>query len=98
MRRSPLARVSGVCAYCLKKRATNRDHVVPRSIAKRYNLPEALKATVPACFDCNNRKGTRKLIPASWACHIPALQEVIPGAWRVWDGDPQSDAFRAVHR
>lgn len=101
-----------LCAYCGVRRAVNRDHVVPKAFRRnrkafvrvsktrrewRTDMPDELLATVPACFECNNRKGTRKLVPPSWADKIPALQEAIPGDWRTWDGDPLSPAFREIH-
>lgn len=87
-----------LCAYCQERPAVNRDHVVPRVMAKRYELPDELRLTVPACFECNIRKSTRKLVPSSWADKIPALKALIPGQWRVWKGNPKEIAFAAVHR
>ena len=89
-----------LCAYCRSRPAINHDHVIPRAIAKKRAglIPDELLITVPACFECNIRKGTRKLVPPSWAAKIPALKELIPGQWRVWDGNPMSPAFTAVHR
>lgn len=87
-----------VCAYCNQRRAVNKDHVIPKSTAKKHlNLPAELLVTVPSCFECNIRKGTRKLVPPSWADRVEMLRVFIPGQWRVWDGDPQSEAFTAVH-
>lgn len=86
-----------VCAYCRKRRAVNQDHVVPKSVAKRYELPMHLAKTVGSCFECNMRKGARKLVPPSWEKHLTELNFWVPGAWRVWDGDPKSPAFREVH-
>ena len=85
------------CAYCGNP-AVNMDHVIPKSVARRYLVPIDLLATVPSCFTCNIRKGTRKLVPPSWADKIPALKAAIPGRWRVWSGDPLEPAFREVHR
>ena len=97
-----------VCSYCGTRRAVNKDHVIPRSIAKlqrptrkhpdRKPLPEHLLVTVPSCFECNIRKQSRRLIPASWADRVDLLNELIPGSpWRVWDGDTKSPAFREAH-
>lgn len=90
---------SPLCAYCNERRAVNRDHVVPKYLKQRLpeDFPTELLLTVPACFECNIRKGTRKLIPASWEHHIPLLKAYIPGPWRTWDGDPKSAAYTAVH-
>lgn len=90
---------SKLCAYCGKRRAVNSDHVVPRSLARRFpDMPAELRATVPSCFDCNIRKGTRKLVPPSWEPYIPGLTLLIPGHWRVWHGDPSEPAFRETWR
>lgn len=96
-----------ICAYCGERRAVGRDHVVPKTIAKRLKLrksrrnnpdfPQDLLATVPACLECNVRKSTRKLVPPSWEDKIPRLVELLPGPWRVWRGDPLEVAFREVH-
>ena len=89
----------GICEYCGQRRAVNRDHVVPKSLQKRYYLPAYLSGTVGSCFECNIRKGTRALVPSSWAEHISALKEYIPQRhWREWDGDPKSPAFNGVHK
>lgn len=81
----------------------NLDHVVPKSMQRKfretkgYDLPKRLAATVGSCFECNNRKGTRKLVPPSWGNRIAALKEYIPGEWRTWDGDVRAAAFSEVH-
>lgn len=64
----------------------------------RPAIPPELLETVPACFECNHRKGTRKLVPPSWADKLPALRAAIPGHWRVWDGNPMAAAFREVYK
>lgn len=86
------------CSYCGKARAVNQDHVVPKSYRKKMAIHPVLAGTVPACFRCNNLKGTRRLIPASWADKLTLLAQEFPGTpWRVWDGDTKSDAYRGVH-
>ena len=87
------------CAYCRERPAVTMDHVIPRSIAKKYKglIPAALLLTVPACLTCNIRKGTRKLVPPSWANKIAQLREVIPGHWRCWNGDPKAASFRVTY-
>lgn len=93
------------CAYCGHRRAVQRDHVVPRSLAKRLkgrtlrrDIPSELLVTVPACMFCNTGKGTRRLVPPSWADKVSVLNELIPGTpWRVWDGDTKSPAYKDVH-
>jgi len=45
----------GTCAYCGQVRPITRDHVVPRCLFTRP-LPKHM-VTVPACDQCNHRKG-----------------------------------------
>lgn len=86
------------CAYCGVRRGVTRDHVVPRSVAKKHHVPTYLTATVPSCFECNIRKGQRRLVPPSWEEHLSALHHYIPGTpWRVWRGGTQEPAYREVH-
>lgn len=88
-----------VCAYCQKARAVNKDHVVPKSIQRKYALHPVLCETVPACFACNMLKGSRRLIPESWTDRLTLLRRELPGVeWRVWHGDPKEPAFAEVHR
>jgi len=83
------------CAYCGKSRADNWDHVVPRSVQKKHpQMPVDLTFLAPACFDCNILKGNRRLVPPSWADKVDALNDYFGGVeWRVWDGNPQSEAY-----
>ena len=46
---------SGDCTYCQRRVADTRDHVVPRALFTPP-LPKNL-VTVPACNECNQRKG-----------------------------------------
>lgn len=95
------------CAYCGKP-AVNADHVIPAALVRRYNrsapldapsIPAEWLAVVPACFECNIRKGTRRLVPPSWASKVSALNAFFGGSpFRVWDGSPQSPAYTEVHR
>lgn len=98
-----------LCAYCQKEPAVTKDHVVPKTFLRKGHawsnqrrkalraLDPSLLKTVPACYTCNLRKATRKLVPASWEGKIPLLKQAIPGPWRVWNGDPQDAAYREVH-
>lgn len=87
-----------VCAYCRNAQAVNRDHVVPKSYRRKAPIPDDLAGTVPACFACNIRKGNRRLVPASWADKLAALEAAYPGTpWRIWNGDPKSSAYAEVH-
>ena len=91
------------CVYCKVRPAGNADHVVPKSLQRKYvqttgNLvPQHLAGTVAACYQCNNLKGTRRLIPESWAKKLPALERHFPGVpWRVWSGGVDEPAFAEV--
>lgn len=98
------------CAYCRKARAVNRDHVVPKALRKGYEanqrvvsewqkeaIPLDLLGTVPSCFNCNIRKGTRRLVPPSWADRVEDLNRFFGGReWRVWSGDPNDAVFTSV--
>ena len=97
----PRAAAENLCAYCGVNRAIHSDHVVPKSLLKKHLELRAftwLAAKVPSCGECNWRKGTRRLVPPSWASKVAALNELLPGTeWRVWDGNPASKAFARVH-
>lgn len=95
------------CAYCALP-AVNGDHVIPRSLIRRYNanavegapsIPSKWLAVVPSCFACNILKGTRRLVPPSWAGQVNSLNRFFGGsAFRVWTGDIHEPAFTAVHK
>lgn len=120
LRRSPIKRGSGSrrqrtvygvqirgkpCAYC-GAAAVNGDHVVPRSLVRRYNatapegapsIPAKWLEVVPACFACNLLKATRRLVPPSWRDQVAALNRFFGGAkWRVWNGDPKHPSYAEV--
>lgn len=85
------------CAYC-SQRAIHRDHVVPKSVVRRQlrmqrPVPEHLQGTVGACFQHNILKGTRLLIPESWADRLDELNDLGIGIFRVWHGDVREPAF-----
>ena len=100
-------RITGACAYCGVRKAVNRDHVIPRSLIRNYNrfapddapsIPAEWLEVVGACFECNIRKSSRRLVPPSWIKRVKALNRFFPGTpWRVWNGNPQAAAFREVH-
>ena len=96
-----------ICAYCQERRAVNADHVVPKSLRRKYKqhrkrearprIPHELLGTEPACFSCNIRKGARRLVPPSWAEKVPLLNAFFGGTpFRVWDGSLK--ALREVVR
>ncbi|MPZ71414.1 MAG: hypothetical protein GEU71_18110 [Actinobacteria bacterium] len=92
------------CAYCGQP-AVNGDHVIPRSTVRHYNasdatesIPSAWLAVVPSCFACNIRKGTRRLVPPSWAKRVKAMNRFFGGTkWRVWQGDTSEVAYAGTH-
>lgn len=79
------------------------DHVVPRSLVRRYNryapieapsIPPEWLDTVPACFKCNIRKGPRRLVPPSWEKCVEKMNAFFGGVpFRVWHGDPSEPAY-----
>ena len=92
------------CAYC-GARAVNADHVIPKAVLRRWSvgrrtegrprLPRDFRhVTVPSCFKCNIAKGTRLLIPESWADRLDELNDLGIGTYRVWRGD--AEALRDV--
>ena len=96
-----------MCEYCHERRAGNLDHVIPRSVVKKRErecriwphqpmIPPELRETVGACHSCNVAKGTRLLIPASWADRLDELNALNLGTFRVWDGS--AEALRIVVR
>ncbi len=74
------------CAYCRKEPAVHLDHIMSRALRRRF--PD-FTDTVPACFKCNMIKGTRRLIPPSWAHRQAELEELTSHPWQVWNGDPR---------
>lgn len=82
-----------ICSYCGTARAVTVDHVVHKFRFKRAGFAEkvgfavnAPENRVPACFDCNMRKGTLRLVPKSHAHLIPTLNKLGRVPWRVWNG------------
>ena len=47
---------SGVCSYCSVSPAVSLDHVLPRKIYPEFSV--LAQNLVPACGDCNRKKGT----------------------------------------
>lgn len=80
-----LARDHHRCAYCGGV-ATHRDHIVPIALRRRHKGYDGPEYQVAACSPCNWRKGTRRLVPPSWAHRIGELPS---GPWRVWGGSPE---------
>jgi len=85
------------CAYC-GQRAVHNDHVLPRSLVKRYNrdrhrygrpeIPSRWLVTVLSCGSCNWRKLTRRLVPPSWAGDVELLSAFFGGPkFQVWSGE-----------
>lgn len=77
------------CHYC-PERATTRDHVVPRKKLRRLTIPTnhpffSLNI-VPACADCNARKGHKRstctclVCTALWRDYELLLRGVLEGA------------------
>ena len=56
----------------------------------------SLLLTVESCHECNVRKMSRLLIPASWADRLDDLNALNIGTFRIWDGSVE--ALREVVR
>lgn len=99
VRRRLIQEASGICAYCGQPRATSLDHVIPKRDRRRVGLSDTDESwLVVACLTCNVRKGTRRLVPASWSDRIAELNDLTPGTpWRVWHGSTDEPAYRDVH-
>lgn len=50
------------CWYCGRSEQLTRDHVIPKAQGGQGG-----KNIMPACFECNQRKGNRDLIRYRWA-------------------------------
>ena len=72
-----------LCSYCRKARAIHQDHVVPVALRRRHPGWDDVK--VPACGNCNWRKGTRRLVPMDYE-PFDKLSGVRP--WQRWNGEP----------
>jgi hypothetical protein len=97
--------IEGACVYCGERRAVTRDHVIPRAVLRTYNatapddapsVPPEWLGEVPACLECNVRKGRRRFVPPSWADQVSQLNEFFGAIWSVWSGDPAEPEFRKV--
>lgn len=82
----------------LLRKGYEADGRIIRQDWDKAAIPSDFLGTVPCCFECNMRKGTRRLVPPSWAGKVDALNAFFGGTeWRVWRGDPKEEAFTKVH-
>lgn len=73
-----------ICAYCSEARAIHTDHVVPGAWRRRHGITGSdTRYHVPACFDCNIRKGVRKYYPPGFDV---SLLPGKPESWQCWRG------------
>lgn len=79
--RRPEGPVGKVCIYCLKRRATTRDHVPPKAVLSRP-YPKNL-TTIPCCAECNLGfsldKEYFRLMVLGLFCHSPEADAVFDG-------------------
>ena len=76
------------CAYC-GELAQTIDHILSKAESRRCGIKRWDKIwIVAACRECNVRKGTRRLIPPSFAAYRDALVRLTGKKWQVWSGDP----------
>ncbi len=86
------------CAYCGGSAGTI-DHILSKAESRRQGIARDDKAWIVACCHrCNWRKGTRRLIPASWAPRQAELEEMTNKKWQVWSGDPRELGAEVVLR
>lgn len=77
---------SSTCHYCGRK-ATTEDHIVPRSILPKpmSQVPYWFRSNdvVPACLDCNGRKGSEMsdcvCAQCTWAWNTALACFIKPG-------------------
>jgi 5-methylcytosine-specific restriction endonuclease McrA len=79
------------CAYC-GGRAFQADHIVPVALRRRHPGFDTDDYLVASCPRDNWRKGTRRLVPPSWADRLHELPGTRP--WAVWDGGPLPEVLR----
>ncbi len=77
------------CAYCGDD-AQTIDHLFSKADSGRLHIArDDMRYIMACCRDCNHRKLTRHLVPASMAEMIPDLNDMTPGRfWFVWNGEP----------
>lgn len=103
MTRSP-SRLEGSCAYCGKARAVHREHVLPKSLQKKYArmgkaFPAALCVTVGSCMACNLLKATLRLVPPAWESRLDEINALVSGTpFRMWDGNPNARYYVEAQR
>ena len=73
-----------ICSYCEKARQVHQDHIFSKALRRRF--PAWENVTVPACYRCNMVRGTRRLLPPSWADRQAELEELTGKRWAVWTG------------
>lgn len=88
--------IEGPCMYCRTKRAVHADHVIPKSLQKKYArmgkpFPADLCATVGSCMACNLLKATLRLVPPAWEHRLDEINALVGGTpFRMWDGNPNA--------
>lgn len=87
------------CAYCGRANPRTIDHIIPNADRQRFGIDFLdERYMVACCLGDNSMKGTRRLLPPSWASRVEEMNAAFPGApWRVWRGGSDEPAFREVH-
>ncbi len=76
------------CAYH-PGRANTMDHIFSKAEGRRWGIArDDEQWIVAACHTCNHRRGTRRLLPPSWAHRQAELEELTGKKWQIWSGDP----------
>lgn len=88
------------CAYCGCADPRTIDHILPNADRQRFGIDFLdERFMVASCLSDNVNRGTRRLLPQSWAHRVEEMNARFPGTpWRIWDGDVNNPAYREVHR
>ena len=85
------------CQYC-GLHAVQRDHLFSKAEGRRAEIArDDTEFQVACCRDCNEAKGTLRLVPPCLENRIPDFEDWTGKMWRVYKGGPVSAAFRKVH-
>ncbi len=98
VRLAVLERDRYLCQYC-GSIARTIDHILSKAESRRQGIARDDEAWIVACcHDDNLRRGTRRLLPPSWAHRQQELEELTGKKWAVFTGDPRELGAEKVLR